>query len=96
MLKNFAPRSGAQGDTVNTSILRWYVLANIAASLKRSLSVSTLFTNLYRSVIVSEVGGRALETQKSKANLYRSVKITGLANRRRGKHHDLVGGIFER
>lgn len=27
-------------------------------------------------------------------NLYRSVKIASLGNRRRGKHHDLVDGIM--
>jgi len=28
------------------------------------------------------------------AKLYRSIKITSLANRRRGKHHDLTAGIM--
>jgi hypothetical protein len=27
-------------------------------------------------------------------NLYRSVKIVSLGNRRRGKHHGLIGGIM--
>jgi hypothetical protein len=34
----------------------------------------------------------------SKSNdgkLYRSVKVASLGNRRRGKHHDLMGGIVE-
>ena len=35
-------------------------------------------------------------TPKSKdEKLYRSVKVASLGNRRRGKHHDLVGGIIE-
>lgn len=28
------------------------------------------------------------------ADLYRSVKVVNLRNRRRGKHHDLIGGIM--
>jgi hypothetical protein len=36
-----------------------------------------------------------VENSKTKnANLYRSVKISSLGNRRRGKHHDLVGEIM--
>ena len=29
------------------------------------------------------------------ANRYRSVKVVNLGNRRRGKHHDLIGGIMQ-
>lgn len=36
--------------------------------------------------------GSAIERDKGK--LYRSVKIASLGNRRRGKHHDLLGGIL--
>jgi hypothetical protein len=39
-----------------------------------------------------EVGVDALP---KKANLYRSVKIASLGNRRRGKHHHLIGGIMQ-
>lgn len=35
-----------------------------------------------------------MDTPKTKnPNLYRSVKVASLGSRRRGKHHDLVGGI---
>lgn len=32
--------------------------------------------------------------ERKEAKLYQSVKIVSLGNRRRGKHHDLVGGIM--
>jgi len=36
-----------------------------------------------------------VDSSKTKnANLYRSVKISSLGNRRRGKHYDLVGEIM--
>lgn len=35
-----------------------------------------------------------MDAHNKKANLYRSVKIASLGKRRRGKHHDLIGGII--
>ncbi len=36
-----------------------------------------------------------MDTPKSKRpNLYRSVKVANLGNRRHGKHHDLTAGIL--
>lgn len=36
-----------------------------------------------------------MDTTKAKAgNLYRSVRLASLGNHRRGKHHDLIGGII--
>ena len=36
-----------------------------------------------------------MDGAKSKTgNIYRSVKIVSLGNHRRGKHHDLIGGII--
>lgn len=34
-----------------------------------------------------------MDAPKNGKDNYRSVKIASLGNRRRGKHHDLVGGI---
>jgi hypothetical protein len=36
-----------------------------------------------------------LDGAKNNTNNYRSVKIASLGNRRRGKHHDLIGGILQ-
>lgn len=36
-----------------------------------------------------------MDSAKSRTgNIYRSVKIASLGNSRRGKHHDLIGGIL--
>ena len=35
-----------------------------------------------------------MDSTKTNNNLYHSVKIASLGNRRRGKHHDLVGDIM--
>jgi len=35
-----------------------------------------------------------LQGSKQNGNLYRSVKVSSLENRRRGKHHDLMEGIM--
>ena len=34
-------------------------------------------------------------TKSADDKAYRSVKVASLGNRRRGKHHDLIGGIMQ-
>ena len=49
----------------------------------------------YEFSIRVSVEGERVDTRKiNNEKVYRSVKVASLGNRRRGKHHDLVGGIM--